>query len=75
MRVCTYIIFYKHYARPVHNLNTVYVSVFKPLNAYDVISRRAIAVMQWPVRVNTLCCSSSLTQNLNTLFQVFKRVK
>ena len=45
------------------------------LSAYDVISRGTIAVLQWPVCLITSCCSTGLTLNLLTLFQVFKGVK
>ena len=34
------------------------------LSAYDLISRHAIAVMQWLVGLNTSCCSAGQTQNL-----------
>ena len=44
------------------------VGGFNLLSAYDVISNHVTAVMQWPVGLNTSCCSSGLTQNL--LFQV-----
>jgi hypothetical protein len=33
------------------------------LSAYDMISSHAVAVMQWPVSLNTSCCSSGLTQH------------
>ena len=33
------------------------------LSAYDVISSHVIAVMQWPVGLNTSCFSSGLAQN------------
>jgi hypothetical protein len=34
------------------------------LSHYDVVSRHAIAVMQWPVGLNKSCFSSDLIQNL-----------
>jgi hypothetical protein len=34
------------------------------LSTYDLISRHAVAVMQWSVDLNKSYCSSGLTQNL-----------
>ena len=34
------------------------------LSAHDVISRHVVAVVQWPGRLITSCCSSGLTQHL-----------
>ena len=34
------------------------------LNAYDLLSRHAVAVMQWSVGLNKACCTSGLTHNL-----------
>ena len=45
----------------ITNYNPVNINM---LNAYDVISRHAVAVMQWPVCLITSCCSSVLTYNL-----------
>ena len=41
-----------------------------PLSAHDVISRHAVAIMQWPQHLITSCCSSGLT-----LFQGFTGVE
>jgi hypothetical protein len=45
-------------------ITTTKVSVTVLLNTYVLISRHAVAVMQWSVGLITSCCSSGLTQHL-----------
>jgi len=40
------------------------MAIFNLLSIHDVISRHAVATMQWPGCLKTSCFNSGLTQNL-----------